>query len=58
MTNLQWVASRKLNEIVADIIDTALDEYSEDNIDKLIAYQWLFKERGENENVQLPKNNE
>lgn len=58
MTNLQWIASRKINEIIEDILKTALDEYNEDNWNKLWAYQWLFKERKEKEHVQLPKDNE
>lgn len=56
MTNLQWIINHKLNEIVADLCDTALTDYTKEAEIKIEAVKWLFTERIEN--VQLSENNE
>lgn len=56
MTNLQWLINHKLNEIVADLCDTAMSDFTKEADIKIQATKWLFTERIEN--VQLPENHE
>lgn len=56
MTNLQWITKHSLAEIIADLCDTAMNDYTKEASLKIESVKWLFTER--REDVQLPENHE
>lgn len=47
MTNIQWITNHSLSEVIADLCDTAMSDFSKEADIKIQATKWLFQERTE-----------